>query len=95
MDPNERESRRNTDARAKLVEYLASGHTQTELGKLVGVAQSTLAGWISGIARPEPEFREALQEITGIDAKLWQTEHGRSVVERARNLRVASEPAQP
>ena len=81
----ERLARRNTAGRAKLEEFLASGHKQTEVAKKLGVVQSAIAAWVAGTGRPEPQHREALQVIAGIDPALWQTEQERQRIQKLRD----------
>lgn len=42
------------------------GKTQGELGKALGVPQSTISKWEKGLQRPSPQYAERLQTLIGI-----------------------------
>ncbi len=47
--------------------------TQSELAKIVGIGQSTLAGYESGVRRPRPEIAEKIGKALGLDeSQIWK-----------------------
>lgn len=54
---------------------LAKGLTQTELGELIGIAKSTVAGYERGSSEPDLHKIHQIMEILSVDANyLWQDE---------------------
>lgn len=64
--------------------------SQEKLGKILGVTQAAVSQWKLGKARPDPDLRGPLEQITGIAAVDWYTEK-----ERARLARVHAALVEP
>ncbi len=76
-----------TVGRIRLKEWLnADGRSQEKLGaqlrnggsKSGHVSQAAVAQWVSGVCRPEPSYRKALQKIAGIAVEDWDTAEERA-----------------
>jgi hypothetical protein len=57
--------------------------SQKWLADIVGIAQPSISGWMSGRSRPEPHHREVLHRVLGIDPALWYTADERRAMARA------------
>lgn len=69
--------------KALSVALRAPGRSQVWLAKVLGVGQPSVSGWVSGLYRPGPEIRDAIQTLLGIPASAWMTAAERS---RARRI---------
>ena len=49
--------------RLALAEWLASGHSQTELATMLGHSQPLVAQWLAGTVRPSSADREVLARM--------------------------------
>ena len=58
--------------------------SQAWLAKILGIAQPSVSGWLTGKSRPEDAHREALEILAGIDRTAWRIDTEHAVVERAR-----------
>jgi transcriptional regulator with XRE-family HTH domain len=82
--------KRNTEGRRLLAAWLkGAGRSQTALAHLLRINQAMISAWASGSCRPEAHHREALEHLTGIPARAWQTPAERAYVRRARELGAA------
>ena len=54
-------------------EWIAAGHTQTELAKILGYSQPLIAQWLDGTVRPTSADREVLERIGICPADDWLT----------------------
>ncbi len=61
---------------------------QEDLGKLVGVSRSLVAGWIGGFRHPAPGYQTALEKRLGIPERAW------SVWRPSAGLEGAAAPAE-
>lgn len=59
--------------RVALAEWIASGHSQTELAKILGYSQPLIAQWLDGTARPTAADREVLERMSICAAEDWLT----------------------
>lgn len=58
------------------------------LARVLGISQPSVSAWFAGSSRPEPDLRDAIRVLTGIDADLWRTE---DELEERRQLLAAVE----
>lgn len=63
---------------------IAHDHSHGWLARKLELAQPSVSAWISGTSRPEPEMREALRLLTGIDPRDWYTADELARIERVR-----------
>jgi predicted transcriptional regulator len=59
--------------RVSLAEWIAAGHTQTELARILGYSQPLIAQWLDGTARPAAADREVLERLGICAAEDWLT----------------------
>ncbi len=70
-----------TPGRTKLAAWMRRTRvTQTMLAQRLGLSQSCVSKWLSGLARPSDEHREELRALAGVDPDEWRTKRE---VERA------------
>lgn len=68
-----------TIGRARLKDWLETGHSQQEMATALGVKQPAVAKWVAGVSRPEPHLRARMETITGIAADDWYTSVERAI----------------
>lgn len=75
-----------TRGAASLKAFLADHDdwNQAKLAGFLGISQPSVSSWIRGVTRPEPHLREAVEILTGIPAKDWDTDGERALVDRLR-----------
>lgn len=66
--------------------YLSAdpSRSQSGLATALGVSQPSVNDWVHDTARPKPHLREALEILTGIPARSWDTADERALVESVR-----------
>jgi len=60
---NGRRAVRNTEGRRRLTQYLLKT-SQSAIARALHLEQPTISAWARGAARPEPQYRQALDRIT-------------------------------
>lgn len=65
-------------------EKLSQGLSQKALAEKLGVSQPSVSAWLAGTTRPEPEVREALENLFGIPFDGWYTPEEAEVAGRFR-----------
>ena len=56
---------------------------QAAFGDVVGASQSTVSSWLSESAIPAPQYRLAIEALTGIPPGDWMSAREREIVARA------------
>lgn len=82
----------DTPARQALKDWISSKGrgAQSELATRLGVTEQLVNQWRSGSCRPGQVYRDALEVVTGIDPRDWET--GK---ERDRRKRAMVGPEEP
>ena len=52
--------------------------TQARLARELGVTQQAISAWLRGVARPDPERRAKLEELTGVAIADWDVDERES-----------------
>lgn len=85
-----RQTHRNTEGR-KLLRELLGRVTQAEVAQAIGAKQQYVSNWARGGARPEPQYREALQRVYGVPSNAWYSADELAIAKGARVATAAAE----
>lgn len=69
----------NTAGRGILALLISPSRTAYRVAKSIGARPDSVYRWLSGKARPEPHFRDALERVFQVPASSWYTSEERAV----------------
>jgi transcriptional regulator with XRE-family HTH domain len=73
----------DTVGREKLRTWLEGKMNFSELARRLGTNPSTVSRWLSGEARPEPQYRQILAHLASIPESAWLTASDQATIDAA------------